>query len=290
MTREELVTRVLNGYLDLFSEIPENFQDKDLATMWVGQGLGGLRDIPAHLIDDKIRLSAMTPTNGNQSGNVQNVVDSLSLIDPSQTDRYEEIALCGVIFSAKAIWSVDYSLLTSSFLKKALAGNSRALLPLVSQAETLKRSGIVIDQDVIDAAVSGDPSYFGFFKNHQYSEKSLRNCIKNHNFSYRNLIAIGRFDVLVEMVREGFWLHDRYEEPGNLENGIEIMMQGCLLHEAYVRQYPINEVVEHMTTPSRKDALLKMYSYAELTPLLKTTHLGQDRAFKAQLLESGLGL
>lgn len=85
-------------------------------------------------------------------------------------------------------------------------------------------------------------------------------------------------------------MSDRYEEPGNLENGIETMMQGCLLHEAYVRQYPINEVVELMTTPSRKDALLKMYSYAELTPLLKTTHLGQDRAFKAQLLESGLGL
>jgi hypothetical protein len=290
MTRDEVVSKVLGRQLVFFREIPEHLQDADLAKLWVNQSNGSLRDIPAHLIDDEVRLSAMTPTAGNRFTNSQNVVDSLSLIDPQHTERYEEIALNGVCSSPRAIWSVDFSFLNNSFFKKALDRNCNALLFLVNQPEKLERSKILIDQDVIDLAVSGSASYFGYFKNHQYRKGALRSCIKNNTFGYGDLVAIGRFDVLVDMVREGFWPINGPDLPENLESGIVDMLAGSHIHQAYVQTFPIKEVVDNMTTPIRKMELLKMYCAEELAAILKTTHLGQDRAFKAHILESGLGL
>lgn len=290
MSREAIESSIINGGLNLFSEIPASSQDKGMAYLWVSQGKGGLRDIPPALIDDDVRFAAMAPIAGSKLGNASYVADSLSLILPEHTERYEDIALAGVNYAGKAIWDVDFSYLTTSFLMKALAANNRALFYLVGIPQRFKRSKIVIDQEVIDFAVSNSPVYFGFFANHQYSTSALRQCIKNHQFDYKNLIKIGRLDVLTELVREGFWDNERDKAPKDLESGILGMLGGSVIHQAYVKQFPLREVIEHMDTLERKMALLGMYSTDELAPHIKNTHLAKDRFFTSQVLESEMGL
>jgi hypothetical protein len=290
MNREAIESAIINGDLNLFSEIPASSQDKELACLWVSQGKGGLRDIPPALIDDDVRFAAMAPIAGNKLGNASYVADSLRLILPEHTDRYEDIALAGVNYEGKAIWSVDFSYLTTSFLMKALAMNNRALFYLVGIPQRFKRSKIVIDQEVIDFAVSNSPVYFGFFANHQYSTSALRQCIKNHQFDYKNLIKIGRLDVLTELVREGFWCHDRDKAPEDLDAGIKGVLGGSVIHMAYVKQFPIREVIEHMDTLNRKIALFNLYPTDELARNIKNTHLAKDTLFKSLVLECEMGL
>jgi hypothetical protein len=290
MSREAIESAIINGDLNLFSEIPASSQDKELACLWVSQGKGGLRDIPPALIDDDVRFAAMAPIAGNKLGNASYVADSLRLILPEHTDRYEDIALAGVNYEGKAIWSVDFSYLTTSFLMKALAMNNRALFYLVGIPQRFKRSKIVIDQEVIDFAVSNSPVYFGFFANHQYSTSALRQCIKNHQFDYKNLIKIGRLDVLTELVREGFWCHDRDKAPEDLDAGIKGVLGGSVIHMAYVKQFPIREVIEHMDTLNRKIALFNLYPTDELARNIKNTHLAKDTLFKSLVLECEMGL
>jgi hypothetical protein len=292
MTREELESLVVNreGQIELFQELPKQHQDKAMAHLWISHGRGSLRDIPEALIDDDLRLAAMAPWSGSESTNRLNIIDSLGLIEPGHTERYAEIALRGVINCSPAIWSVDFSFLTSDFLKKTLAGNPLALASLVRDEDRFTRSKIVIDQDVIDLAVSNSTGYFGYFKAHQYTEGAIRNLINKILINYEELITIGRFNVLIEMIREGFWPGNFHKLPTDLDDGIDLMMEGSFLYQAYVMQYPTKEVIEKMTTPERKAMLRKMYPAEELLKHMQGTHLGGDRAFKGSLLESELGL
>ena len=272
-----------------FSEIPEEHQTTDAAKRWVDLGRGSLFDIPDRLINDSVRIAAMSPSSDRlMTKNL--VIESFMNIKPRQTGLYEELALLGIKKTSQIFTYVEDYCLTKDFILKALKANPDALMPLTKRVKT--RIEHAVDQEVVDLAVSLSAGYLHQFDRDQLTENSVRSCIANQSFNYQVLINIGHYSVLVDMIREGFWPKDRPSAPDSLESGIErfLPIPECLLHRAFILQFPIQDVIAQMNTQERINALFHLYSSDELAPHLKTTHLGQDKAFKGRILESGMGL
>lgn len=289
MTLGDVEVAIRLGTIKKFSDIAEEHQTTHTATRWVDLGRGSLFDIPDRLINDSVRIAAMSPSSDKpMTKNL--VIESFMNIKPSQTGRYEELALLGIKKTSQIFMYVEDEYLTKEFLMKALRANPKALMPLTKA--TQKRIEIAADQEVVDLAVSLASGYLYQFDSDKLTENSVRVCIANQSFNYQVLIEIGHYGVLVDMIREGFWPEDRPFAPDSLESGIKrfLPIPECLLHRAFILQFPIKEVIEQMNTPERRNALFHLYSTDELTPHLKTTHLGQDKALKGRLLESEMGL
>jgi hypothetical protein len=289
VTPVEVAIGIRRGIFARFSDIPEEHQTIEAATRWVDLGKGSLYDIPERLITDPVRVAAMSPSSVEAMTN-NLIIESFMNLKPWQTGRYEELALLGMKRANQIFTYVDDEFLTKEFLMQALMANAHALMPLTKS--TQKRIKHAVDQEVVDFAVSLAASYLFQFGAEQLTDKSVRSCIANQSFNYKILIDIGFYHVLVDMIREGFWPGDRPSAPDSLEGGIErfLPIPECLLHRAYILQFPIQDVITQMNTPERKNALFHLYSADDLTPYLKTTHLGQDKAFKGRILESGMGL
>lgn len=289
MTLGEVISGILNGKFQRFSNIPAEHLSTKVAELWVENGLGSLYDIPDELINDEVRIAAMAPAS-RKSLTESLVIESFMNIKPWQTRRYEELALLGIKRTIRVFGEVADEYLTKDFLIKALTVNSGALMPLTARAK--KRIEKVVDNEVVELAASRSAGYLLQFDHHQITEKAVKDCITHQCFDYQVLVDIGRYQVLVDMIREGFWPKDRPAAPDSLESGIQrfLPMQECLLHRAYILQFPIQDVIANMDTPSRRLALLQLYSAEELTPYLKTKELSQDKAFKGRLLESEMGL
>jgi hypothetical protein len=303
MTFEEVTNGIRIGKITKFSDIPEHRLSANVAHLWVDHGRGTLGEIPLKFIDDGVRFAAMSPM-ANHVHMRNFITASFAAIDPRHTARYEELALRGIGRTQSVMQEVNEAFLTKSFLMKAISENSSVLFPFLHESPRSKKGEIVnglIDQEVVDFALSRERVYLNSFDNQQFTDDSIRTCIRSHNsLDYQDLVGLGRYHVLIDMVREGFWPTGRSLRPESLEIGIQnltpiknnllLPAQDHLLHRAYVLQHTIQEVIAQMNTPDRKKMLLDLYSADELTPYLKTTHLGHDRAFKGHLLEEGLGL
>jgi hypothetical protein len=295
MTRDRLLQRIALGKYQNFSEIGKKHLDSEVALAWLKTGLGSLREIPLHLVTDELRIEAMTgkSTTGAHGGLSPH---SLSSIKPSHTERYEEIALLGIKTSERNIFVVDHDVLNNDFMKKALQVNGNALLPLLDEDANPEAMGMAITQELIELAVSRSASYFGHLKKDQYSQQAVRECIQNVKMvpkDFQSLTDAGHFDVLVEVIKTGWWGDHLPEKPSNLSDcAVKLLVspEDKFVYRAYAMTYPIRDVIAFFAGPTLRQELLQMYSRAELAPHLKEGPLSEDRAFKGRLLESELGL
>lgn len=290
MTYHEVVSGLISGKVKKFSNIPEEHLNAWVAKTWVQYGRGSLVDIPAHLVDDEVRMAAMT-VDSPVNPNYEFIVPSFKTIDPSQTSIYEELALEGIRQDRWVLACVNPALITKDFVLKALDKNAE-VLALYSLWSLKSHFGHLICQEIVDHALSKSAIYLEKFELHWFTEKAISICIQNNDFNYQTLVDLGHYHVLVEMIREGFWPAYHRPAPKSPEDAVERWMQEqeCLLSRAAVLKYPMEEIIAHMATPERRPALLCLYTVDELMPHLKTKVLGQDQVFKGILMESEMGL
>jgi hypothetical protein len=120
-------------------------------------------------------------------------------------------------------------------------------------------------------------------------------CIKSQKFNLRDLLKVGHFQTLAQVIKEGDWPDHFPDKPSGLKASIDTMMEQqvhsfAIVYRAYVMSHPISEVVAHMTNTQYSAELLNMNSKEELAPFLKHGPLAKDREFKGRLLENELGL
>jgi hypothetical protein len=273
-------------------DVPVQYQSYQMARGYIASGRCSLKNIPERFIDDDLRLLAVSVGADSIFGSL--ATESFKLITPSQSERYEEIALLSIKQDCRNARHVDSTVMNNDFMKKALAVNGEALIPfLKSSAHSSK---INLTQELIDLAVSSSPTYLKFdaFRPDQYLAEAVSQLIKNHKFNLPILLKLGHFTTLVEVIKEGSWPNHFPEKPSNLKAGIDTMMSQpedrILVYRAYVMSYPIADVVALMSNPHYRPELLNMYSRAELEPFLKGGPLAEDREFKGRLLENEMGL
>lgn len=276
--------------INLFDAIPAKFQVEPWARFYIGMGKCSLKNIPAHFIDDHMRLLAVNVGPHDVSGKL--ALESFLTIKPADTDRYEEIALAFIKHEWANASFVDLSIINPAFLTKALAVNEKALIPFLKD---LKHMGKVEDtQELIDLAISSSPAYFRFqaFLHGKYTAKAVSECIKKHVFGFKQLVKIGHFQTLVDVIKEGDWPAHFPDQPVSLKDGISRMMlmpDHRIVYRAYVVAHPIQEVIAGMVI-HHKFELLDMYTKAVLAPFLKEGPLADDQDFKGRLLEREMGL
>jgi hypothetical protein len=275
-----------------FDDVPAQYQTYQLARIYIGTGKCSLKGIPERFIDDDLRLLAVEMAQSAAYAGLAK--ESLMAIKPSDTERYEELALASIRYDDSNVRYVDSTVMGNEFMKKALAVNGDALLAFLRDAAHMGR--IDLTQELIDLAISNSATYFKFdaFPLDQYRVEAVSQCIKSQKFNLRDLLKVGHFQTLVEVIKEGCWPDHFPEKPSGLKSGIDTMMHqpehSILVYRAYVMSHPISEVVAHMTNTQYSAELLNMYSKEELAPFLKNGPLAKDREFKGRLLENELGL
>jgi hypothetical protein len=293
MTRDQWIGKIHEGTVAIFSDIPKKHQDVEMAFHWVASGFGSLRGVPSHLVTDEIRIEAVRAKGGDGSDGL--TAYSMVTIKPSDTERYEEIALLAMKTSDRNFWVVDRDFHNNDFLKKALRVNAESLLPLLDEDANLDGMDIELTQDLIDMAVSGSASYFDKLKKNQFSPHAVRQCIQNAEMDYRLLVDIGQFDALVDVIKDGWWGEHLSEKPRNLSDcAVKLLVskkdEDKLVYRAFAMTYPMRDVIAFFAGDALQRELLHMYSRKELTPYLKSGPLSENKAFKGRLLESELGL
>jgi hypothetical protein len=293
MTRDDLYKQIDDWKPVLFIDIPEDLQDAETAYRWIAKGIGTLINVPKHLIDDNLRLAAVSrEITGGLRG--ERTI-SFKSINFSDTDRYEEFALIAITDDYLNILNVDVALMSNEFMMKALAANAHSLYPLLGHPNILEQRKITITQEMIDFAVANSTAYFRTmpFREDQYRVEAVRKCIKNHYFDLNLLHKIGHFSTLVNVIKDGYWPGHFSEQPVDLVDAfekIELLPTNQVVYRAYVMSHPIEEVIACIDTREQKIELLNMYSHSDLMPFLKGSHLAKDQELKGLLLENVLGV
>ena len=277
--------------IQAFDAIPAQFQVEPWARFYIGMGKCSLKNIPAHLIDDDMRLLAVNVVPHDVSGKL--AIESFLTIRPADSERYEEIALAFIKHDWTNVNYIDSSIINNAFMEKALAVNGMALIPFLQDLKCVGK--IELTQELIDLAISCSPAYIKFeaFLHDKYRAEAVSECIKKHLFDWNRLKKIGHFQTLVDVIKGGDWPTHFPDKPESLADGVEKMLstsKNRIVYRAYVMANPLADVIGCMDSLEKKLELLDMYTNAELAPFLREGPLAVDRDFKGRLLELGLGL
>lgn len=290
ITRKGLIGHIRDGEHYRFTDLPQEYLDKELIMEWLDSSSGDLSEVPKHLVDDDVRRHAFRRPHEE----MQEHQYPLKAISISDTPRYEELALLAL---EKSEWNMEYvdpALHGEAFFLKALDANPQSMLYFLSSWNSKMK--IEWTEAMIDSAASKSLDYLGFFDESQVKVESLKRLILGGGYSAIQLANAGLLDVIGEMMGEGYW-PEKVKKPSSLNDAFYFLQDAQessqrleIYYTAYVRHYPMETILPLMSTPDLQKLMLDIYTSEELTPHLRSGLIKSAGRVKGKLLEDGLGL
>jgi hypothetical protein len=290
MTRNQLIKNIEGGYAYRFEELPAEHLDKNLIRAWLSGTDGALAKVPKHLVDDDIRRHAITKPNEDMD-----IDDSaLKSISMDDTQCYEELALLALDQTEWNMEFVDHALYSEAFFLKALKVNPQAMTHFFSEW-TENRVEITWTEAMIHSAVSQSLDYLPHFDRSQVKKESLELLISEGQYNSLQIARAGLLDVMSDMIGNGYW-PKWLKKPSSLSDSLNFLLnpnetaEALTVYYAFVRHYPMEDVLPLMKSSKLQGLMLEIYSAEELMPHLRTGLLKGHAKVRGKLLEQGLGL
>lgn len=291
MTRDELIAGIKLGYEgDTFKDLPKEYLDKEIISLWLNGTYGEFVQIPKRFVDDDLRRQAVSMSHDSLA-----VRDyPLGVIEPEDTQIYEELALLALEQCYMNMKHVDCALYSEAFFLKALELNSMAMIVFFTGSPD--RAGIEWTQAMIDSAVSKEVKYLKYIPKDKIKRECLERLVVDGTECSTDLEAAGLLDFMSDLMRGGYW-PKLVDKPSSPKEALYLMLDVHVAAEnlkvyykAFVRSHPMDEVLPLMKSPEMQTLMLEIYRDEELIPHLRTGLLKGAGRVRGKLLENGLGL
>lgn len=299
LDQKQMLDDVLN---DLNSELPDdvlmakihakelNFESlsksritEEFLTKFAEMGVSAFNTIPLSLISKEVMIIGLKHVNSN-----------FEPLLASDDCGYKKGVVDAIERRSLYLSSIHPEIIDKEIIGAAISNNmAHFSMGLLDD----KRISSIIDDELITMAFELR-SDFGFHKStlKNISSDVLSNCVEKVPSSSLRLREYGRMDVLVNLVKSGFWFLPRTTSakndirPSSIEEAISKRMKSkrqdiCDLLDAYILGFPIEVVVPLLNGKTREKYMHTIYSIEELRH-----HIKDNAHIRGTILESDLGL
>lgn len=238
-----------------------------------------IANLPAHKLDEAVMTRLLELAN-----------EDLAKVGRRQEHDYKSAALSLMQKNTANAMRINPALIDQDIVENM----SNTLIPwLVKKKGTAAYS--MVSQDRIDRCIHSDINAIKDLDRAYVSDDLLKEVIKGQPKRMAHVVeAMGRRNVIDELIEEGFWPHRESNvpaKPAALGEAIKTRMSRSwdenetMWLNALIRSYPQQEVFPLMKTSSRKKVFLEVF---DRDLLLKEYQ--HDKKLMGMLLESELGL
>jgi hypothetical protein len=253
------------------------------------EGRNILYDLAKSRVTDEMREAAV----GSQS---QGNYCAMKYIGFEDTPRYREFALTACMQNSGNIPYLSPNIIDTSFI--AEISRDGGYTPGLLFRHFSNAVNIALDHlDSLKPIFLSTSSLLMIVK--YWADGKIQSPFLTAEFFAERISSYGIFadafyktrweNLLLNSIKSGGW-PDNITKPDSLKSAVKMAMtvNSSLQQKwylAYIKTHPIEEVVKHMNTDARLDALNKMYTREELLP-----HLAKNTKARVKWLEDDLGL
>lgn len=275
---QEAMELIYKGGIHHFADLPAELHTREVVKLWLMMNEDSLREIPAHLIDDDIRMYA-----------VRESAINIRHIRSQDTAIYRDLFLRAIRGPGVEVGHVDVEAIGPRDMAAWLASRPG----IEDDFLRVKRWKSQEDRDHYhNEMFAVFPRFIGYSDMPRIPDSIILEGAKNYGIVVRVLVLLEeykRFELLQQLSELDNW--SVMPKPSSLDEAAALFLEGVssinlLLIKPFIRSFPIEEVCKVMANSvAQQEALTLLYTEDELRPLYEGLQYTKRR-----LLEAGLSL